>query len=236
MEIFLSWSGDRSRAVAEVFRDWLPKVIQALEPWISPDIGKGERWGGEIANRLEKVRVGILCLTAENLTAPWLLFEAGAISKQKDSRTCTFLLDVKPGDVDQPLGQFQHTVVAKADVLKLVGTLNGDLAKSGGLSLKQEILLASFEKFWPELEAALKTIASKTVAEARGARSSEEKLDEALDLLRGMSRKMSDQQTGAISLDSLLSSPATLAELARGDTTLSGCSPRSFGKRLGESS
>src|SRR5258706_15628478 len=103
MEIFISWSGGRSRLVAEAFAKALPRIIQAALPWISVDIGKGKRWSREISDRLENSRIGILCLTADNLNAPWLLFEAGAISKTKNSRPCTFLLDVEKGDVRPPL-------------------------------------------------------------------------------------------------------------------------------------
>lgn len=75
MLVFLSWSGDRSKAVAEALAAWLGQVVQAVEPWLSRDIAKGTRWGSEVADRLEKSRVGIVCLTPENLDAPWILFE-----------------------------------------------------------------------------------------------------------------------------------------------------------------
>jgi len=32
VRIFLSWSGTRSKHVAEALREWFPTVIQALEP------------------------------------------------------------------------------------------------------------------------------------------------------------------------------------------------------------
>ena len=96
--MFLSWSGDRSKAVAEGLGGWLVQVIQAVEPWISSGIEKGARWESEIAERLDEAKVGIVCLTSGNLTPPWILFEAGALSKTKDSYVCTFLLDVTPGD------------------------------------------------------------------------------------------------------------------------------------------
>lgn len=35
MKIFVSWSGKRSKAVAELMSDWLKCVIQASQPWIS---------------------------------------------------------------------------------------------------------------------------------------------------------------------------------------------------------
>ena len=103
MLIFLSWSGDRSKAIAETFTSWISQVIQAADPWISRDIAKGARWGPEVSDRLSSSKVGIVCLTPENLASPWILFEAGALSKTKDAYVCTFLLDLKPADVEEPL-------------------------------------------------------------------------------------------------------------------------------------
>ena len=82
MKVFIGWSGAVSRQVAELLRDWLPKVIQVLEPWMSEqDIGKGARWSAEVAHNLQEARVGILCITPENLQSTWIHFEAGALSK-----------------------------------------------------------------------------------------------------------------------------------------------------------
>ncbi|HXQ39553.1 MAG TPA: hypothetical protein VN843_36480, partial [Anaerolineales bacterium] len=66
MLVFLSWSGHKSQIVAEGLQNWLSQVIQAVEPWLSADIDKGLRWGPEVANRLERSKVGIICLTREN--------------------------------------------------------------------------------------------------------------------------------------------------------------------------
>ncbi|MFN8475090.1 MAG: TIR domain-containing protein [Anaerolineae bacterium] len=157
VNVFLSWSGSRSRIVAEVLRDWLPKVHQLVHPWISVDIEKGARWDGEIAARLDECRIGILCLTAENMREPWLLFEAGAISRTKDARACTYLFELKPSDLlGSPLASFQHTRADdKEDTRRLIRTINNSL---GSEKLGERQLDASFDKWWPDLEAALSEI------------------------------------------------------------------------------
>jgi hypothetical protein len=45
------------------------------------DIQKGERWNDQIGRQLKDHDIGILCVTPENTSSDWLLFEAGALSK-----------------------------------------------------------------------------------------------------------------------------------------------------------
>lgn len=111
MDVFISWSGERSRAAAEALRGWLPMIINALKPWLSSaDIDKGTRWSTDVATRLEAAKVGILCLTPNNLHSDWILFEAGALSKTLENTfVCPFLIGLEPTDLEQPLAQFQAT-------------------------------------------------------------------------------------------------------------------------------
>lgn len=61
MKLFLSWSGETSHKVALVFRDWLPSVLQYIEPYVSSeDIDKGARWSTDIAHELEDSSYGII--------------------------------------------------------------------------------------------------------------------------------------------------------------------------------
>src|SRR3989454_7866890 len=115
MKVFISWSGDRSRTIADVLRRWLPSVLQAVRPYFSPDdIAKGTRWSSEIAKELEASKIGIICLTGDNLSAPWLMFESGALAKNLDkSFVIPLLVGIKQSDVSGPLAQFQLTVFEK---------------------------------------------------------------------------------------------------------------------------
>ena len=160
MKVFLSWSGHKSHQVALVFRDWLPSVIQSITPYVaSEDIDKGARWSTDIAKELEDSSFGILCVTKENLEAPWLLFEAGALSKMMDKASvCPFIFDLKRAEVKGPILQFQSTIFEKEDVKKLLVTLNKSCGDAG---LKEDLLTKTFEVWWPNLEDSLNAIKSE---------------------------------------------------------------------------
>ncbi len=151
MKVFISWSGEKSKKLAEILKKWLPGVIQAIRPFFTPDdIEKGARWNTEISKELEESSVGIICLTRANLQAPWLMFEAGALAKSIDrSRVVPMLFGVKPTDLQGPLLQFQAASFNKDDIHKLMKTLNSALADK---ALDSDVLETAFAKWWPELE------------------------------------------------------------------------------------
>ena len=63
MKIFISWSGERSQKIAELFKDWIQCVIQAAKPWISShDVDRGALWYTEISKTLADSQFGILCI------------------------------------------------------------------------------------------------------------------------------------------------------------------------------
>jgi len=187
MNVFISWSGDRSRAVAEALRDWLPKVIQALRPWLSvSDMEKGTRWSQEITGKLADSQVGIICLTPENLTAPWILFEAGALSKTlEQTRVCTFLTELDPTTVQWPLAMFQGTKAEKSDTKKLIETINRTLGES---ALSTQALHDAFEMWWTDLERKLSSI-PKLAVPIQNSRSEKAVLEEILTLVRSLVRE-----------------------------------------------
>jgi hypothetical protein len=186
MKVFISWSGQRSAAVADALRYWLPKVIQALEPWMSADdVEKGTRWRSGVAAELEQSSVGIICLTRDNLDSPWIHFEAGALSKQQQSTyVCTLLFDLEPTDVREPLAQFQATRVQKDELRKLIFTLNGTLGDS---KRPESELSESFEVWWPKLDERLNRIGEVT-SEIVTVRPDRELIEEILEILRTQNR------------------------------------------------
>lgn len=188
MEIFISWHGKRSHAVAVALRSWLPQIVNAFKPWLSSaSIDKGARWSPEIATKLAAAKAGIFCLTPSNLAAPWILFEAGAISKTaENTHVCTLLVDLQPSDVTDPLAQFQATKLTKDDLLQLVKNLNGALGED---RMSDAHVEKAFDKWWPDLENELKKLPPDEASPGprRGER---DLLEELVEKVREMSNRL----------------------------------------------
>lgn len=162
MDIFISWSGSLSKKIAEALREWIPCVVQAAKPYYTPDdIAKGQRWSTEIATKLEQAQIGIFILTPENISAPWIMFEAGAISKNIGSASvCPILFNVSPVDIQGPLLQFQCASFSNSEFYKLIQVIN---QKLGSNCLDDATLKSSFNKWWPDLEEKIAKIQSSSI-------------------------------------------------------------------------
>lgn len=183
-KVFISWSGELSKKLAEEVRLWLPGVLQFVKPYFTPnDIEKGTRWSTEIATELESSNAGIICLTKDNFNKPWILFEAGALSKNfGKTNVCTILFNLDSADFTGPLTSFQSTKFDKTDFKKLLTTIN---STGGESKLESAVLNDVFEMWWPKLETKIKTILDTHVnQEENNLRSEREILEEVLELTR----------------------------------------------------
>jgi len=183
-KVFISWSGELSKKLAEEIRVWLPGVLQFVKPYFTPnDIEKGTRWSSEIATELDNSNAGIICLTKDNLNKPWILFEAGALSKHfGKSNVCTILFNFDSADFTGPLTSFQATKFDKTDFKKLLMTINNT---GGEFKLESAVLNDVFEMWWPKLESKVNSILNTHVNEKENnLRSEREILEEILELTR----------------------------------------------------
>lgn len=193
MKVFISWSGELSRQLANEFSDWIPTVLQTVETYFTPkDIDKGSRWFPDISKELEKSDYGILCVTKENLKSPWMIFEAGALSKQiEESRVCPILFDIRTSDLPPVLAQFQAvTKFEKEEMKSLMKTLNKLNEKT---KLEPKPFEMTFETFWPKLEPKVEEILQDYEYEdktSENKRSFEDMIEEILDLTRSIAREL----------------------------------------------
>lgn len=197
VKVFISWSGTRGRRIAGSMNTLLTRVIQDVEAWMSPDMEKGTRWGEEITRELATTDFGISCLTPESIGAPWLNFEAGAISKLPSSRAYTFLVELEPAQVPPPLGMFQATVFRADDVFKLLTSISNVNAEKGGTKLDQARLAETFEWRWPSFESEIReAIASEPKASpSPSERGPTELMEEVLSLVRGFATGQGELQS-----------------------------------------
>jgi TIR domain len=213
MKVFISWSGEVSQQVAVALRDWLPSVIQVISPYVSSeDIDKGARWNTDIAQELEGSSFGILCVTPDNIDAPWVNFEAGALSKSlEQSRVAPFLYGMKRTDVTGPLLQFQSTLYERNDVLKLVRSIN---AACNDHALEEQRLDDVFDVWWPRLEDQMSAISTSLPTPKSPARSTTDMLNEILELVRFQQGMISDVTMTARNRDAI--HPDALRDLSTG--------------------
>jgi EAL domain-containing protein (putative c-di-GMP-specific phosphodiesterase class I) len=157
MKVFLSWSGDRSKYIAEALRLWLPRVIQAVKPWMSDlDIPAGARWQTDIAHELDAADFGIICVTPENMDKPWLMFEAGALSKSmKASRVCPVVYSMDVATLHGPIAQFQANTLDESGIFQVLKAINAAMAEKG---LAVDHLKEQFDMLWGRFEQVLATI------------------------------------------------------------------------------
>ncbi|MFH0801119.1 MAG: TIR domain-containing protein [bacterium] len=208
-KIFLCWSGPKSKAVASTLRDWLPQVIQTVLPWMSDkDIEVGSVWDLELTQKLEEATLGIICITDDNLSAPWLLFETGALFHRvgNDSRrVCPYLLNIEHGDIQGPLSILQMAKANEEGTYRLLETINKNLKST---PLKEDILKTVFEKFWPDLEKELQKIIATGEPITLAKRPTDDMIPEILELVRELSRKNSFIDSPIVAALTSMNSPA----------------------------
>lgn len=149
MQVFLSWSGSKSKDAADALKVWLPNVFADLKVWMSErDLGAGAAWGVALHEQLKQADFGILCLSRDNLTTPWIIYEAGALAMSaKAGCVVPYLLSVEPRELPPPLSLFQSVRADRGGTWKLVWTINQVRTDK----LSDQRLCDAFERAWPSL-------------------------------------------------------------------------------------
>lgn len=201
MKIFVSWSGELSKKIAEILKKWIPCVLQSVEVFYSPeDIEKGENWDAKISKELSESSYGIICITSENTGAPWINFEAGAIAKTLDARVAVLMIDVRTSDIQGPLKRYQATKLEKNDIYHLISDINNSTESPLPYSTFDPVFYAVWETMNSEIESIMtENHSSIDEDDVSKKTDSSEAIEEILQLLRKQ--------------NSLLSSPSQLLPL-----------------------
>jgi hypothetical protein len=175
MKVFVSWSMQRSEKLASALADWLPSVIQDVEPFVSQSMAPGTFWTQELRKQLAESTFAVVCLTPENLSSPWLNYEMGALAERLEGRVAPWLLDVSHDRLlGYPAGFLQACSVNREGAFALVISINTWVKKP----LAEKRLLQGFEQNWPALESLVAAIPEQQSPTIR--------FDERLDHLEGL--------------------------------------------------
>ena len=171
-KVFIGWSGDKSKKLADDLCGWLANVITPIEPFVSVRIGAGDEWRDRLTTELKEAYFGIFCITSDNLAAPWIMFEAGAVwNKLERGRVCPYLLDIEPSGLKPPLTWFQAKKATEDETKELIIAINKSLGSD--IQLTQDQINNSFKKNWGDLKRKIEVIANAAGKESSSDKTSD---------------------------------------------------------------
>jgi hypothetical protein len=159
INLLLSWSGDSSKEIAEVFNTWLRVYSTELDIFFSPDkIEAGMRWNDELSQKLQDCDIGIFIYTRQNLDSLWMAFEAGALSKKiKTGKVIPLIFGEPELKLKPPISQFQAKRFSEKGVLETLESINSCL-----VSRKSKDDLNDFMKVaWQQLDSDINSVLNK---------------------------------------------------------------------------
>jgi hypothetical protein len=151
-------------------------------------IDKGTVGIDEIAKALDGIKLGIVCLTPENLESRWIHYEAGALAKSVDpaTRLWTYLIGgLENTQIQPPLGRFQSTKAEKEDTRTLVHSVNKAVSLEPVPAHRIDTL---FDSLWPDFERELRAASKESSPKAEPPNVTQ-MISEILAWTRGQSRR-----------------------------------------------
>ena len=131
LNIFISWSGPTSLSIARLTAGLLRTASDRFVTFVSDeDIRSGQRWLSVINDQLSRAHAGLIIVTPDNQSRPWLQFESGAIANAVDipnARVIPVLCGLTPGLIEEgsPLRQFQSRTLTNDGMRGVLADLAG---------------------------------------------------------------------------------------------------------------
>jgi hypothetical protein len=132
---------------------------------------------------------GIVCVSKANQHAPWLNFEAGALSRRVDAKRelmPVLLIDFDSmNEVEGPVTGFQMQMATVDGFFAIMKDLN---SCELGPNISEKILRSRVELAWLDIEKEVRKVRESQSSTQVVERTDSEKIDEVLDVVRGLSR------------------------------------------------
>lgn len=187
MKIFMGWSGDISKHLAETLRDWLNEVMtpHAKVFVSSKDIGLGVHWDAALSDAIASANYGVLCVTPDNMNAQWMYYEIGQMEvamRQNNPDGKAYIAPLlfgmtHSGDLPSPLSHYQSAKFSRETMWRLVTQMNDVCMKLYGAELNKGVqmeraylekheLARNFDRLYAELVTKIAALEAK-IAEAK---------------------------------------------------------------------
>lgn len=145
--IFISWSKESTKKIAIFFKDIIKSMLNLNAYMSEVDIELGSNWFQNLREKLSTSEVALVIITKENINSPWLLFEVGAIWRNKgvdkDSIILTVLVDIDELPPKHPLSHLQGVKFNKNGIEKVMIKLNTEFR-----GYEEELFCGNFDIFW----------------------------------------------------------------------------------------
>ncbi len=129
-------------------------------------------------------------MTQENLAAPWLLFESGALAKSLEgSKVVPLLFGVELRDISGPLAQFQAKKLDRNGPSEVASSINKSLPTPGCGRPPRPLL----DAMWPTIQHKIEAV-PKHEGDAKRARSQADILEELVTSVRSFDSRLGEAE------------------------------------------
>lgn len=203
LEIFISWGKEPADQIANLLRKLISKIFpEEVSVFVSDSpnhgIESGEDFRISLKSKLQKSDFGILILTEYNYGRPWLMYEAGALSKAEHARVVPIVFSEVERKMESPINSFNHLKNTFDDFLKLMITIKKRYHNSTEINSEQN-LKTNLSNYWNNFDKNYKIImnsfAEVKIPEDSGlvsytARTREDYLTELLDRIENIKTRI----------------------------------------------
>lgn len=162
-KIFVSWSQTQGQRLAEALKE-IVLDLQNLDVWVSSqNIGLGSDWFNSLNEALKEADGGLVCVTRDALSSPWVNFEIGALwARLNNVKFLLFGVD-KVELNNSPLSQIQLSQgTSKEDVTRVLY----EFFKPEDKDLIDRHLTRTWEEWIRIVEAIMSPLEEETGADA----------------------------------------------------------------------
>ncbi len=159
---------------------------------------------------LNRATYGVLCITPDNCSNPWVLFEAGAIGARVGNLVCPLVFGMEIDALRYPIRRYQAKPLDKGGVWEMLVAIHG--------SIDQKLLDAgrlerSFAAHWPAFEKAISMVTTETQAPPVSEPTPEDLLSELLQGVKSIRNSL--EQGGFVPLQTIVDVAGDLREEKR---------------------